>query len=311
MRYLKITSAENPSNDFIELNNFNGFLCTQFQTLGFSRKYENIEVGNRRFVTYNKPEFKEYTLTIEILTKYSLYETKYKELTTFLDRNKKSGFRLYYRPYDDMDMHYILCDVVSISKIDKLQPITLVVTQNSLWLGEDEKVETQQIVDNIDNVFAFAESSEYGDRYFSAKFKLDDKNSDYYCIAFYSNASSIAAFEINSYSEIPLNLIIYGFCEKPYVALFKEGENIPIREIEIDETINNNNYVYINSHIGENGVFLVDEKTEVRTPIENKILNERGSPYWFIDKGRYYIKIQDNGQNICQANLLYNEEFNE
>ena len=123
MRYLKITSATNPDNDFVLLNggyfdkngqkntsflSFTGFLCTQFQTLGISRELEFLTIENRNINVKNKPNFKKYSLTIEILSKYAEYEAKYQELITFLDRNKKNGFRLYYRPYDGIETRYSL-----------------------------------------------------------------------------------------------------------------------------------------------------------------------------------------------------------
>ena len=125
MRYLKLASAKNPDNDFIELNDFNGFLCTSFQQLGISRSLEFLSIKNRQFSVNNKPAFKNYTLKIEILSKYSEYEAKYRQFNTFIDRNKKDGFRLYYRPYDGMELRYCLCDIEKLEKTEKLQPIIL------------------------------------------------------------------------------------------------------------------------------------------------------------------------------------------
>ena len=88
MRYLKLASAKNPDTDFIELNDFNGFLCTRFETLGISRKLEFLTIENRQFSVDNKPDFKKYRLTIEILTKYAEYEAKHRELIDFLARKK-------------------------------------------------------------------------------------------------------------------------------------------------------------------------------------------------------------------------------
>lgn len=308
MRYLKITSAENPNNDFIELNDFNGFLCTSFTTLGISRKLETLAVGNRQFTVDNKPEFKKYSLTIEILTAYSLYEAKYKEFITFLDRNKKSGFRLYCRPYNGMDIHYILCDIVSIAKTEKLQPITLTVTQNSLWLGEDKKVETQQIFDSSNNIFEFKQKE--NDGYYCVEFKQKE-NDGYYCVEFSMLVQQRAEFEISCYNEIPLNLKIYGACNSPYVALFKKDSLSPFFEVAIDIEVDNQHYIEINSHINENGIWLVSTKTGNKLNIEDKVLNKYGSPYLYLSKGEYYIKIQDNEQNNYITQIFFNEEYSE
>ena len=76
MRYLKIASATNPYTDFIELNDLNGFFCTNLKTLGISRAIQFLAIENRQFATSNKPNFKKYELTVEILTNYSEYEKK-------------------------------------------------------------------------------------------------------------------------------------------------------------------------------------------------------------------------------------------
>ena len=155
MRYLKLASAKNPFTDFIELNDFNGFLCTSFQSVGISRKLEFLAIKNRQFAVSNDVDFKKYSLVIEILSKYSEYEAKHRELITFLDRNKKSGFRLYYRPYNGMDLRYCLCSIENSARTEKRQPVTLILVQNSLWLGEQKISKTAQGIKDSGNLFAF------------------------------------------------------------------------------------------------------------------------------------------------------------
>ena len=307
MRYLKITSDKNPDNDFIELNDFNGFLCTRFQTLGISRKLEFLPINNRQFAADNKIDFKKYSLTIEILTKYSEYEAKYRELITFLDRNKKSGFRLYYRPYDSMELRYCLCDIESFEKTQKLQPVLLTLVQNSLWLGDTQRATTSQI-EQEGNLFVFDEDEDISD-YYAASFSLDDNILNYYCVSFYNGAETRATIINNSYNEIPLNVIIYGACVNPTVSLFKKGEETAIKELQVLAVVNEGYHIEINANILGNGVWLVNSATGQKTDYSELVNNELGSPYFYIDNGEYYIKIVDENQNVCYCDIFWQEEY--
>ena len=304
MRYLKIASAKNPDNDFIELNDFNGFLCTFFQTLGMSRKHEFLAIENRQFSVDNKPEFKKYSLTIEILTKYSEYEAKYSELITFLDRNKKVGFRLYYRPYDDMELRYCFCDVENLEKTTKLQPVLLTLIQNSLWFGTENK-QSSASVEQEGNVFAFVEDMT---DYYAISFYEDEDISNYYCVKLYNGGLSTAEVVNHSYNEIPLIIRIYGSCVRPKISLFKKGENTPIKQLQILESIADGYYVEINANIKDNGVRLIGENTEI--DYSEVLNNELGSPYFYIDNGEYYITAEDVNENVCNCDVIWQEEYN-
>lgn len=312
MRYLKITSAENPDNDYIELNDFNGFLCTSFTTLGISRQYETLAVGNRQFSVDNKPKFKDYSLTVHILTKYSLYEAKYNELITFLDRYKKDGFRLYYNPYNgnssDNRTRYILCDIKTTTKTEKMQPITLTVSQNSLWIGKLKYNNLVSEEQTIDNIFEFKKDEI--DNIYCASFKKDVyEKDDYYCINFVENYFENSIIVNECYNEIPLQIYINGYCDTPHLVL-KDENNVDIKEIQIDVIIPKGYYVYINSHINENGVWLVNSETGIKTDISDKVYNEKGSPYWYIGHGTYYLSIaQTNDAVSCRVE--FNEEYSE
>lgn len=322
MRFLKLTSDKNPDNDFILLNGgyfdkygnknkgfykLQGFLCTSFQTLGMARRLDMLAVGNRQFSVDNKIDFKKYVLTIEILENYNLYENKYRELVDFLDRNKKTGFRLYYRASDKI--RYCLCDIMSVVKTERMQAISLTLSQNSLWIGEDKKATTTAIAGNEnDNIFAFESE---GDEYYSAKFYEDKDIANYYSISFYNTGSITSSFANDCWNEIPLTIRIYGKCVNPYIGLYRKGETKPIRQLEIKETINANQYIEINSNINKNGVCLVDALTGKKEDYSNKIANEYGSPYWYIDNGEYYIEASDDNNNVFECVVLYNEEYND
>lgn len=324
MRFLKLASANNPATDFILLNGgyfdkdgekienfneFNGFLCTSFQSLGISRKLEFLAINNRQFVVENNPEFKKYGLTIEILTKYSEYEAKHRELITFLDRNKKDGFRLYYRPYNDMDLRYCLCDIETSSKTDKFQPISLTLIQESLWLGDVKRVTSVKVVNEKENLFAFDED-ETIEGYYSAGFEYDEDLQEY-CMEFFFDAFTEAEIANASYNEIPLNIKIYGPCVTPAIFLYRKGENTPIRKIQLEVTIADGDYVEINANIKNNGVWLVKNGEKEKRNYSGYIANENGSPYIYIGNGEYVLTVIDNSMSICEVEFSYQEEYSE
>ena len=330
MRYLKLASAKNPDNDYILLNggyfdkegnlrqnfkNFEGFLCTSFQSLGISRKLDFLTIKNRQFTVDNKPDFKKYSLTIEILSKYSEYEAKYEELITFIDRNKKDGFRLYYRPYgnDNDRIRYCLCDVENFVKNEKLQPTVLTLSQSSLWFG---KTEIRSTVYNLEkeksNSFTFKFNVvNDNDNYYSTSFGLDEDVNNYYCMSFYSNIETKASIENRSYNEIPLNIKIYGPCVNPIVSLFRKGENEAIRILEFDASIDNGYYIEVNANILENGIWYVEKATGKKFPYDDRVKNEHGSPYFYIGNGNYVVTVEDGGNNVCKTDVSYKEEYNE
>lgn len=325
MRYLKLASAKNPDTDFIELNDLQGFLCTSFQTLGISRKLEFLSIKNRQFVVDNKPNFKKYSLVIEILSKYSEYEAKYAQFINFIDRNKISGFRLYYKPYDGMNLRYCLCSVENLSKGDKLQPIVLTLSQDSLWLGEEKQSTTANIIIDQENVFAFSKQNEIYELidengedveenrkyYYAVSFNEDKELENFYCVEFYTGISSKAEITNNSYNEIPLNVKIYGPCTNPSIRLFRNGDVSPIRTFKITTDVSNDYYIEIISNINENGVWYVNKLTGRKEDYTKYVNNEYGSPYFYIDNGEYVVEVEDKSGNICLASVFYQEEYNE
>lgn len=309
MRYLKLASAKNPDTDFIELNDLQGFLCTTFQTIGISRKLEFLAIKNRQFTVDNKVNFKKYNLTIEILSKYSEYEQKHRQLITFLDRNKKDGFRLYFRPYDGMDLRYCLCDIETSQRTEKMQPIGLTLTQNSLWYGIEKKTSTAQVVEEVGNLFAFIENNDL-EKYYSANFLLDEETNEY-CVEFYSNVFAEATIVNTGYNEIPLNIKIYGPCTNPAFELFVKGKKEPIRQVQIFANVDEGYYLDINANILENGVWYVNRETGERFDYSGLVNNELGSPYIYIDNGEYTVKVVDTGNNVCTTDIFYKEEYSE
>lgn len=308
MRYLKITSAENPDTDYIELNDFNGFLCTQFRTIGINREYEFLTVNNRRFSVDNKTSFKDYSLTIEILSKYSEYEIKHRYFITFLDRNKKGGFRLYYCPYEGMEERYCLCDIKSSVKTEKREPIVITVSQNSLWFGIQQYAETSQ-TEQEGNLFVFKEDEDVSG-YYSAGFYLDEDTEDY-CIAFYNGIETTAEIVNNCYNDIPLNIKIYGTCVNPVVSLFRKGENEPLKRLKVYANVDQNHHIEVDADILKNGIWLVANDNSSIIDYSEAIDNELGSPYFYIENGEYYVTVEDDGNNVCIAEISWKEEYSE
>lgn len=313
MRYLKITSAENPDNDYIELNDFNGYLCTSFTTLGISRKHETLEVGNRQFSVSNKPKFKDYNLTVYILTNYSDYEQYYHEFIDFFDRNKLCGFRLYYNPYNsdvnDSRTRYILCDIETIAKTEKREPITLTVKQNSLWLKAQEILNTNSIRQQ-NNVLEFAYDKNINDYCMTFKDANISTSIGYYCVEYYLKDESVANFTIHCYNEIPLNLKISAPCHNPIIQLYKQDTNELLKTIQIYCDITEGD-IEINSQINENGIWFIHG--EYKDDFAENLDYSNGSPYWHLGHGDYYIKVSNGGdtsQNIV-CKISYNEEYSE
>ena len=303
MRYLKLASNENPETDFIELNDFNGFLCTSFQPVGISRKLEFLAIKNRQFAVENKTSFKKYNLTIEILSKYSEYEEKHRRLITFLDRNKKDGLRLYFKPYEGMEERYCLCEIESSIRSEKRQPVILNLIQCSLWFGIEKSATTGYIIEESENLFAFIDN----DGYYSASFKFDESINEY-CIEFFNGVSSEAIIENNGYNEIPLKIKIKGKCVNPKLYLYKEGIVDAIQKTQIIADVNENHFIEINSNILENGVWFVDKRTGAKIDYSERVNNEMGSPYFFIEHGKYKLRVEDDANNYCDTEIVYKEE---
>lgn len=307
MKYLKLASSKNPNNDFIELNDFQGFLCTNFQTIGISRKLDFLEIKNQNFVVRSKPNFKKYILTIEILSKYSEYEAKHRQLITFLERNKQSGFRLYFEPYENMGKRYCLCDIESSVKIETMKPVTLNLIQSSLWFGEEKIYSTTYSVNEKENIFSFGND---GNGYYSTGFYYDEDIEEY-CIEFFNNIFTEAEIENNSYNEIPLNLKIFSPCVNPIISLYKKGENKVFKQVEIIANIDEGYYIEINSDVRNNGVWLVNKNTKEKIDYSETVNNSIGSPFIYIEHGNYIVKAGSKANDNYIVEISIREEYNE
>jgi hypothetical protein len=324
MRFLKIASAKNPENDYILLNGgyfdkkgnkntnfekFEGFLCTQFQTLGISRKIEHLAIKNRQIFTSNKPDIKKYNLVIEIFSKYADYETKYIEFISFFDRNKSYGFRLYYRPYEGAEKRYIICDIEASQKAEKRQPISLTLIQNSMWIGELKSRKTAASEEKNENLFAFKEETVDGEPYYSASFSLDPNIDNYFCMSFAFGTETVAEIDIQGYNETPLTIRIFGECVNPVVSFFKKGENTPIKQIRLIAKVSSDSFLEINSNVFENGVWYVNTETGQKIDYFEAVDGDYGSPYVFLNNGKYSVTVSDDSNGACVTEISWQEEY--
>lgn len=307
MRYIRIASAKNPDTDFIGLNDFNGFLCTQFQPLGISRNVEVLTIKNRSIPVSNKPAFKKYRLVIEIFSAYSLYENKYYELMNFLDRNKKDGLRLYYTPYTGMEEKYCLCSIESSTKTEKRQPVVLNLAQNSLWLGQKQTEGSSQVTTDVGNLFVFNNDNGY----YSASFSEDAKIDNYYSVAFYTGIKQQVEINISSYNEVPLNITVKGKCINPQVFLYRKNEEEPLKKFQVFHTFEDGSDLEIRSGILENGVWRVDRTTGARQDLTELVDYSNGSPYFYLENGDYIVTVLDGEGNKCEAEVSWQEEYSE
>ena len=328
MRFLKLTSAKNPE-DYILLNGgfydkdgnrvqaftrLNGFLCTSFKTLGISRAVEFLRIKNRNVVVENNPQFKKYSLTIEILSGYGEYEANYSRLRNFLDRNKKDGFRLYYKPYNGEALRYCLCSIEASQKEDKLQPVLLTLTQDSFWYGAEQRATTSpESADINDNLFVFAEDD---DGYYSAKFALDESvdmpigSSGYYSVAFYGGVENVAQIVNNSYNEVPITFRIKNGIN-PTIEIYRQGSNEPLKRVKVLATIEQGYYLEINADILNSGVWLVTEATGAKVDYTELVDYSLGSPYVFLDNGTYRLSAEHEGGSALEVTAIWQGEYSD
>lgn len=314
MWQLYMTSdTDTPSEvDVVSLTNFNGLLCTSFSALGVSRQLDFLTIQNRNVTVVNKPQFKSYNLTIEILANYNGWDRIYRDFVNFLDRNKTKGFRLYYKPNEtpDSELRYCVCSIEQSAKVEKTRPITLVVVQNSLWIGALKVENIAPQYSAQDNMFAFAEDTDVSG-YFAAAFLEDADISDYYCIQLFKGALSIGTVKNNSYNDVPLTIRIYGACVNPTVMIYKHGEDAPLRQIRVFANVASGYYIEIEAGVLQNGVWYVSNATGEKVDYGELVDHSLGSPYVFLENGEYDIRVQDNGNNDVNAQIYLREEYSE
>ena len=298
--------------DVVSLTNFGGLLCTSFSALGVSRRLDFLPVQNKNVTVVNKPQFKSYNLTIEILANYSEWDRIYREFVNFLDRNKTKGFRLYYKPNEtpDSELRYCVCSIQQSAKIEKMKPITITVYQNSLWIGALKVENVAPQYSAQDNLFAFAEDPDVSG-YFAAAFAEDPDISGYYCIPLFKGALSVGTITNNSYNDVPLTIRIYGACVNPVVLIYKHGEDTPFRQIRIFANVADGYYIEIEAGVLQNGVWYVSSNTGEKVDYGVFVDHSLGSPYVFIGNGEYDIRVQDNGNNDVNARIYFCEEYSE
>lgn len=308
MRKIKLTSVKNPEYDVIELNDFSGLLCTKFQSLGVSRTLEFLQIKNRNLAVKNTPNFRSYSLTIEILSPYSLYEKAYYDFLKFIDRNKKDGIRLYYQAYDNVPEKYCFCEIQQTDKTEKRQPIVLTLVQSSFWFGKAEARKTSQGVEKITNPFEFSKIE--GMDYYAASFALDEDSStnDFYAISFSNPVSQYADVTISGYNEVPIEFVISGKSINPIITIYEDGKII--RQVQINIVVDEGQKLQITAGIVNYGVWLIDSDGKCYD-VSNNINHSLGSPYVFLDHGTYSVTVQGEGDGASSTIISWQEEYSE
>jgi hypothetical protein len=207
-----------------------------------------------------------------------------------------------------------LCDIETSVRVEKMQPILLTLSQGSLWFGVEKTKHTSKYVEPNENMFAFQGNIVNSKYYYSAGFFLD-QTTDEYCVEFANDTSAIASITNESYNEIPLKIRIYGPCDSPIITLFNKDadkDKEPIRKTQILANIAVGYYLEINADIKENGVWYVNEETKETISYNDKVNNEYGSPYFYIDNGAYEVKIVDaSTSTVAEGDVVYQEEYSE
>ncbi|MBR5202938.1 MAG: hypothetical protein IKW45_06705 [Clostridia bacterium] len=262
----------------------------------------------------NNPQFKKYSLTIEILSKYGEYEANYSLLRTFLDRNKQDGFRLYYKPYAGEALRYCLCSIETSQKENKLQPVLLTLTQDSFWYGIEQTATTSpESADIGENLFVFAEDD---DGYYSAQFKNDESvampigSSGYYSIAFYGGIENVAQIVNNSYNEVPVAFRIKNGIN-PIITIYKQGSTEALKRVGVLATIEQNYYLEINADILNSGVWLVNERTGAKVDYTERVDYSLGSPYVFLGNGTYRLSAEHEGGSALEVTAIWQGEYSD
>lgn len=305
MIYLKLASATNPSNDYLELSDFSGLLCTSFTTLGMRRQLQYMTVKNRSLTTSNEPVFKRYNLTILILGLYKDFETKYASLCEFLERNKRKGLILYHRPYDDRPMRHCFCDIETVNKTNKMMPIGLTLVQKSLWLGT-EKIADAVAQTEIDKEFAFVAEEIDGELYHCVSFEKDETvDTSFFAIPFSTVSPKMFSFSNLSYNEIPLLITITGMCVEPTINFFRKGEETPFRKVKINTTVADGARLEIDARLDTYGVWMIDtQKRDYISLVDHSV----GSPFVFVGHGDYEAVLENASGTMT---ITYQEEYDE
>ena len=282
------------------LNDFNKYLLTLPQGLGFEFKNTFLNVGNQRVLVEKEYQFKEINGTIEVCgNTRNDWEKNYNELKNFIVKNKKSGFRLYYKTTEDAEK-YIICNIKLLTKTEKttyciLVPIVL--EPRSLW-EKDYTVVSEKVGDleesEDENLVAFLQREDGSYNYgFLYEEETDDYNATYV-----SGLFGQIELVNDGDEEIPLKVILNSACETPIITL-KNIKNETEQSARIFTTLIDGDVLTLNSN-PENLSIIVVRKTGVVEDVTTNI-DMSMKTFLTLPVGNYTLEITDSNGNYVSG----------
>ena len=282
------------------LNDFNKYLLTLPQGLGFEFKNTFINVGNQRVLVDKEYQFKEINGTIEVSGNTRLdWEKNYNELRSFIAKNKKSGFRLYYKTTEEAEK-YIVCSIRLLTKTEKttyglLIPIAL--EPRSLW-EKDYTVVSEQVGDleegESENLVAFLHREDGSYNYGF----LHEQETGEYTATYVAGLFGQIELVNDGDEEIPLKIILNSPCETPILTL-KNIKDEPIQTARIFVTMVNGDILTLNSD-PENLSIIVVRSTGAVEDVTNNI-DMSMKTFLTLPVGNFTLEITDSNGNYVSG----------
>ena len=281
------------------LNDFNKYLLTLPQGLGFEFKNNFLKVGNQRVLVDKEYQFKEINGTIEVCGDTRLdWEKNYNELRSFIASNKTSGFKLFYKPTEENEK-YIICNIRLLTKTEKttygiLVPIAL--EPRTLW--EQDYSISSSIVGNLgeddENIVAFLQREDGSYNYgFLKEAQTDEYNAVYL-------KGIIGEIELinDGDDEIPLKIIINSACVNPFITL-KDNSGKVISSSKVFVVINEGDILTLDSNPETLSILMVRSSGVVENVI-NQIDFSRQT-FLTLPVGSYTMEITDENGNYVNT----------
>lgn len=309
------------TGDIISLNDFNKFLLTLPDGLGFEYKNTFLKVGNQRLLVKKEYEFTTISGTIEVSGNTRLdWEKNYNELKRFIASNKKSGFKLYYKSTQEPEK-YIICNIKLLSKTEKssyaiLIPISL--EPRTLW-EQDFSVKTKVLQSNeeTENLMVFKENDtiineddnvSVNDRFdfsYNYGFKLNSATNEY-SVNFVISGIGYAELNNDGDEEVPLKIIINQNCTEPLITIYDNNGNI-VQQARLLVSLYDGDTLTLNSD-AENLFIRIVRSTGVVEDVTTKI-DLSFKNFLTLPVGEYIINIIDGASNPVNATIEFSKRY--